>query len=139
MSAPPTDAEGSRLQDCALIAFVPATDLARSRAFYADVLGLALVEETPFACVFEAHGTMLRVTATTEPARPGYTVLGWRVRGIEGLVTRLGRAGVTFVHFDGLGQDRQGIWATPGGDRVAWFRDPDGNTLSLTEFADPVC
>lgn len=117
-----------------VIAFASTTDLARARSFYEATLGLPVVDETAYACVFDANGTMLRVTAVAEVARPGYTVLGWRVTDIGETVARLESLGVTFARYDGMGQDSQGVWTTPNGDRIAWFTDPDGNVLSLTEF-----
>jgi catechol 2,3-dioxygenase-like lactoylglutathione lyase family enzyme len=123
------------LESCELIAFVAATDLDRARAFYEGVLGLPVTEHTDFACVFDSGGTMLRVTAVPAMTRPGYTVLGWRVTDITVLVRELTAKGVPFLRFDGMNQDEDGVWTTPGGDRVAWFADPDGNTLSLTQFA----
>lgn len=122
------------LGTCDVIAFVSTTDLARARSFYEGSLGLPVVDESPFACVFDAHGTMLRVTAAAQVAQPGYTVLGWRVPDIRHTITELESVGVAFVRYDGMGQDVQGVWTTPNGDRVAWFTDPDGNVLSLTEL-----
>ena len=118
-----------------LIAFVATTDLARARAFYEDTLGLRCTEENPVACVFDANGTMLRVTAVPELTPAGYTVAGWRVDDIAAAVKALSESGVEFQRFDGMDQDALGVWTTPGNDKVAWFRDPDGNTLSLTQFA----
>jgi predicted enzyme related to lactoylglutathione lyase len=117
-----------------VIAFASTTDLARARTFYEAVLGLPVVDENAYACVFSAHGTMLRITAVAEVAHPGYTVLGWRVTGISDTVARLESRGVVFARYDGMAQDTQGVWTSPNGDRVAWFTDPDGNVLSLTEF-----
>jgi catechol 2,3-dioxygenase-like lactoylglutathione lyase family enzyme len=117
-----------------VIAFAASADLVRARAFYEGVLGLVFVEQNDYACVFDAHGTMLRVTAVAEVATPGYTVLGWRVDDIDAMVDALTGAGVVFARYDGMGQAPNGVWTGPGGDKVAWFRDPDGNTLSLTEF-----
>ena len=122
------------LESCDLVAFVGAADLDRARAFYEGVLGLPVTERTDFACVFDSGGTMLRVTAVPAVAQPGYTVLGWRVPDNTAVVRELTGRGVTVLHFDGMQQDEDGIWTTPGGDRVAWFADPDGNTLSLTQF-----
>jgi len=122
------------LESCDLVAFVGAADLDRARAFYEGVLGLPVTERTDFACVFDSGGTMLRVTAVPAVAQPGYTVLGWRVPDITAVVRELTGRGVTVLRFDGMAQDEDGIWTTPGGDRVAWFADPDGNTLSLTQF-----
>ena len=119
-----------------VMAFVATTDHARAKGFYRDVLGLQLVEEElPFAVVFDAHGTMLRVTIVKELAPAQYTVLGWRVSDITATVKQLHEAGVKFERYDGMkNQDEQGIWTSPTGARVAWFKDPDGNTLSVTQF-----
>ena len=118
-----------------VIAFASTTDLARARAFYEGVLGLPLTDQNPYAYVFDANGTMLRITVVAEVARPGYTVLGWRVADIAHSVAQLESRGVVFVRYDGLEQDARGVWTTPNGDRIAWFNDPDGNVLSLTEFS----
>lgn len=117
-----------------VIAFSSTTDLARARRFYEGVLGLRVVDENAFACVFDANGTMLRVTAVAQVAQPGYTVLGWSVTDISDTVTELEARGVAFARYDGMEQDAQGIWTTPNGDRIAWFADVDGNVLSLTQF-----
>jgi catechol 2,3-dioxygenase-like lactoylglutathione lyase family enzyme len=122
------------LTESDLIAFVSTTDLARARIFYADVLGLRFVEESPYACVFDANGTMLRITAVAELAPPPQTVLGWRVTDIAATISALTARGVAFTRYDGMDQDDAGIWTTPAGDKVAWFADPDQNTLSLTQF-----
>jgi predicted enzyme related to lactoylglutathione lyase len=117
-----------------VIAFVAATDLARSRLFYEQTLGLAVTGENEFAVVFDAHGTMLRVTAVPAVSPALYTVLGWRVTDIEATAHDLAARGVAFIRYDSMDQDGTGIWTTPSGDRVAWFADPDGNILSLTQF-----
>jgi catechol 2,3-dioxygenase-like lactoylglutathione lyase family enzyme len=117
-----------------VIAFSSTTDLARARTFYEGVLGLPVVDENAYACVFDANGTMLRVTAVAQVAQPGYTVLGWSVTDIADIVTELEARGVTFARYDGMEQDAQGIWSTAHGDRIAWFADLDGNVLSLTQF-----
>jgi catechol 2,3-dioxygenase-like lactoylglutathione lyase family enzyme len=117
-----------------VIAFAAATDLGRARAFYEQALGLPLAGQNEFACVFDANGTMLRVTAVPEVSRADYTVLGWRVAEIAATVRDLAARGVVFIRYDGMDQDDNGVWTTPGGDQVAWFADPDGNILSLTQF-----
>jgi len=117
-----------------VIAFAGSADLRQARAFYEQVLGLRAIEQNDFACVFDANGTMLRVTAVAKVARPGYTVLGWRVADIAATVRGLTERGVVFLRYDGMRQDENGVWTTPGGDKVAWFADPDGNVLSLTQF-----
>jgi predicted enzyme related to lactoylglutathione lyase len=123
------------LQNSDVIAFAASADLGRARVFYEQALGLRVTEQNDFACVFDANGTMLRVTAVAEVARPGYTVLGWRVCDIAATVRGLAARGVVFLRCDGMDQDETGIWTTPSGDQVAWFTDPDGNVLSLTQFS----
>jgi len=118
-----------------VIAFAGSTDLSLALVFYEQTLGLRLIEQNDFACVFDANGTMLRVTAVAEVARAGYTVLGWRVSDIASTVRGLAAKGVVFLRYDGMDQDESGVWTTPGGDKVAWFADPDGNVLSLTQFS----
>ena len=122
------------LDKAKLIAFVPSTDLDRARSFYQYVLGLAVVETNPYACVLRNGEVMLRVTKVEVLAPQPFTVLGWQVADIQQAVDSLAAKGVNFEHFEGMGQDAAGVWSTPGGDKVAWFKDPDGNTLSLTEF-----
>ena len=117
-----------------IVAFVATTDPRRAKAFYAKTLGLRLVSEDGFALAFDAGGTMLRVAIvkTLQPA--GYTVLGWIVPDIAQAVRGLVRRGVRFKRFESMPQDDLGIWSSPSGARVAWFTDPEGNTLSLTEL-----
>jgi catechol 2,3-dioxygenase-like lactoylglutathione lyase family enzyme len=117
-----------------LVAFAGVTDLAAARTFYGDTLGLPLLEQSDFACVFDANGTTLRVTKVDQTGGAKYTVLGWSVDGIEDFIDRLTERGVSFLRYDGMGQDQRGIWTVPGGaGRVAWFEDPAGNVLSLSE------
>lgn len=122
-----------------VMAFVATTDHLRAKEFYRDILGLRLVaEELPFALVFDANGTMLRVTVVKEMTPARYTVLGWRVPDIAAAVEQLSEAGVKFERYERTAnQDERGVWTAPGGARVAWFKDPDGNTLSITEFPQP--
>jgi catechol 2,3-dioxygenase-like lactoylglutathione lyase family enzyme len=122
------------LKTCSIIAFVPTTSSARAKDFYANVLGLHLVSEDAFALVFDAGGTMLRVASVPQLQPAGHTVLGWIVTNIRNAVGELSRKGITFQRYPGLAQDDEGIWSAPGGAQVAWFQDPDGNILSVTEF-----
>jgi catechol 2,3-dioxygenase-like lactoylglutathione lyase family enzyme len=122
------------LADSDLIGIVATTDLPRSRAFYADVLGLPIVEESPYACVFDAHGTMLRVTPVEQLTPAPYTVLGWAVADIAASTAELAARGVSFTRYDAMDQDEAGVWTSPSGAKIAWFTDPDRNTLSLTQF-----
>jgi catechol 2,3-dioxygenase-like lactoylglutathione lyase family enzyme len=121
------------LESSTAVAFVATADLDRAHEFYGGVLGLRLVERTEFANVYDAGGTPLRVTRVDQPAAAGYTVLGWIVTDIESTMAELAEQGVQFERYPGLAQDAEGVWTAPGGSRIAWFRDPDGNTLSLQE------
>ena len=122
------------LREQPIIAFVATCDPDRARKFYRDTLGLRLVhEELPFALVFDACGIMLRVSIVRELKPVGYTVLGWKVANIVAAASGLGTAGVQFERYPGMEQDELGIWTAPGGAKVAWFKDPDGNTLSISQ------
>jgi catechol 2,3-dioxygenase-like lactoylglutathione lyase family enzyme len=125
------------LESRPIIAFVATTNPSRAKAFYAKTLGLRLVGEDGFALAFDAGGTMLRVAIvqTLQPAP--YTVLGWIVPDIGGAVRDLLARGVAFQRYEWMTQDDLGIWSSPSGARVAWFADPDGNTLSLTQIDRP--
>jgi catechol 2,3-dioxygenase-like lactoylglutathione lyase family enzyme len=116
------------------IAFVATTDPEPARVFYERTLGLAFVADEGFALVFDLAGTMLRVTRVDTLQAQPFTVLGWRVDDAAAAVEGLGAAGVAFERFPGLDQDDLGIWTAPSGARIAWFRDPDGNLLSVTQF-----
>ena len=117
-----------------LVAFVATRDPGRAKEFYRDTLGLRLVSEDQFALVFDVGGTMLRVTRVPELVTAPYTVLGWSVRDIVSTAKRLQQANVVLERYAGMQQDELGIWNSPSGARVAWFKDPDGNTLSLTQY-----
>lgn len=117
-----------------LIAFVPIVDVERAKAFYGDTLGLRLVaEEPPFALVFEANGIMLRLVMAKKLPESFGTVLGWEVAEIGREVKSLQQSGVRFERYEGMEQDSLGIWTTPTGAKVAWFKDPDGNLLSVSQ------
>lgn len=117
-----------------LIGFVSSSDIARAKEFYRDVLELRVISETSFALVLDAHGTMLRITIVERVQPAPYTVLGWEVANITQAVERLASRGVEFLRYEGMTQDEQGIWDSPSGSRIAWFRDPERNILSLTQF-----
>ena len=117
-----------------VIAFLAASDPKRAKAFYRDTLGLPLIsEELPFALVFDAHDTVLRVQIVKKVIPAGYTVLGWHVKSIVSAAKALHRAGIRFERYAGVEQDELGIWSSPSGAKVAWFKDPDGNTLSISQ------
>jgi catechol 2,3-dioxygenase-like lactoylglutathione lyase family enzyme len=123
------------LDSAKLIAFAPITDSQRARSFYEGVLGLRFVSQDPFALVMNANGTMLRLAVVQSFTPQPFTVLGWEVSNIAETVAALGSKDVKFERFSGMQQDTLGIWTSPGGAKVAWFKDPDGNVLSVSEFA----
>lgn len=129
--------EKKRLGRYNIVAFATIVDVERAKTFYRDTLGLHLVsEEPPFALVFDANGIMIRLGMGKEiPKFPG-TVLGWQVPDIESAVQELVDAGVGFERYEWMKQDERGIWTAPTGARVAWFKDPDGNILSLSEHPE---
>lgn len=117
-----------------LTGFVATVDAARAREFYQVTLGLVLVTEDRFALVFDCGGTPLRVQILGEFRPQPFTVLGWEVADIRGAVATLTARGVVFERYPGMQQDELGIRPSPSGARVAWFQDPDGNLLSVTEW-----
>jgi len=117
-----------------LIAFVPTKDMGRARPFYEKTLGLPMEGESPVACAFRAGGVLLRVIVVEQLTPFPFTLLGWGVEDITETVAALTARGVAFDRFEGVEQDELGVWRSPGGARVAWFKDPDANTLSLTQF-----
>src|SRR6266849_4607667 len=116
-----------------IVAFVPTRDAAKARAFYEGVLGLRFVNDDSFALVLDANGIMVRVAKAPEFKPMPFTILGWEVSGIEKMVSGLQKKGVHFEIFGFFKQDELGIWTAPTGDKVAWFKDPDGNILSVSE------
>jgi catechol 2,3-dioxygenase-like lactoylglutathione lyase family enzyme len=116
-----------------IVAFVCTTDSARARAFYEGTLGLLFVNDDGFALVFSGNGTMLRIAKLPELKPAQFTVLGWETNEIENTVAELTRKGVNFEKYAWMSQDELGIWTAPSGDKVAWFKDPDGNILSLSQ------
>jgi catechol 2,3-dioxygenase-like lactoylglutathione lyase family enzyme len=117
------------------IGFIPVRDIFEARGFYTRALGLRVVEDTPFAVVLDAGGTTLRLTPVPWLSVQPFTIAGWRVADITATVRELESRGVHFSRYAAMDQDEHGIWTAPGGERVAWFTDPDGNTLSLTALA----
>jgi len=124
------------LATASLIAFIPTRDAARARSFYQDTLGLRFVSQDNFALVFDANGTMLRIVCAGDFTPFQFTILGWQVPDIDTAVADLTARGVQFLRYDFLEQSPNGVWTAPGsGARVAWFHDPDGNTLSISQHS----
>jgi catechol 2,3-dioxygenase-like lactoylglutathione lyase family enzyme len=117
-----------------IIAFVPTNDTEKARAFYEGLIGLRFVKNDGFALVLDAHGIMARVAKVPPPFTPApFTILGWQVTDIEKMAAGLQAKGVHFERFGFFKQDDLGIWTAPTGDKVAWFKDPDGNILSVSQ------
>jgi len=116
------------------VLFLATANAERSRAFYERVLGLTFVADEPPALVFRVGETMLRIQKVERVHAAPYTALGWAVADIRETVRQLTDRGVTFQRYEGLNQDTEGIWPAPSGALVAWFLDPDGHVLSLTQF-----
>src|SRR5262245_61133696 len=122
------------LSDSEVIAFVATKDAAKARVFYEQALGLTFVSDSPFAMEFDANGTMLRIQKVQELMPARHSVLGWQVADIQAAIGALMQNGVVFEQYGFLSQDSHGVWTAPSGAKIAWFKDPDGNTLSLTQF-----
>lgn len=123
------------LNEAVLVAFIATTDARRAKAFYGDTLGLLLRDESDFALVFDASGTELRIQKVGEFTPHGFTALGWQVPSIDATVAHLAQRGIATERYPWMTQDDCGIWSAPGGARIAWFKDPDGNLVSVAEYS----
>jgi len=123
------------LESAPVVAFVPSRSPKKARSFYEDVLGLRFLSDDQFAHVFDANGVMVRVVdvSSVDAFAPApFTILGWRVDDVAKAVKGLGKKGVKFERYPGMDQDQLGIWSSPSGARIAWFKDTDGNVLSVS-------
>jgi len=121
------------LGNARLTAFVPTANPARSKEFYEKTLGLRFLSDDQFALVFDCNGVRLRVTKMEKVQPLPFTVLGWEVENIQVAVAGLSKLGVAFERYSFVPQDDSGVWVAPDGTKVAWFKDPDGNLLSVSE------
>jgi catechol 2,3-dioxygenase-like lactoylglutathione lyase family enzyme len=126
----------SMLATSPVVPFLATAHPSQARTFFEDVLGLRLVSDDPFALVFDANGTTLRVAKVDSLSPQPFTVLGWVVADIAATIRLLAERGVRFERYPEMGmvQDDLGVWTAPGGAQIAWFKDPDGNTLSVTQL-----
>jgi len=122
------------LSQSKIVAFAATSKPESAKSFYEQTLGLRLLTDDPFAVVFDANGIMLRVQKVQAHTPPNYTVLGWDVADIRAEIKELTGRGVRFERYEWLSQDESGVWTSPSGGKIAWFKDPDGNVLSLTQF-----
>ncbi len=121
------------LSDAKLLGMIPTTDFARAKTFYCGTLGLPFLKDDGFALTVQAGQNTIRIVKVQSFQPLPFTLLGWEVAAIEDEVRTLTAAGIVFERFSFLAQGDLGIWTAPGGDQVAWFKDPDGNTLSLSQ------
>ena len=121
------------LAQAAAIGFIPVTDFDPAEEFYCGKLGLAAVSRGDFALVIRAAGGMMVRCVMTSGFQPQpFTIFGWEIDDLEGAADRLVEAGIAPVQYPWFEQDERGIWTAPDGTRVLWFKDPFGNTLSLS-------
>jgi catechol 2,3-dioxygenase-like lactoylglutathione lyase family enzyme len=118
-----------------LVAFGATTHPADAVAFYTNVLGLTLQYEDSFAISLDSAGVELRLQKLERFSPHSFTTLGWQVSSITDVVERLSQHGVALERYPWLEQDESGIWLAPSGARIAWFKDPDGNLLSVAQYA----
>jgi catechol 2,3-dioxygenase-like lactoylglutathione lyase family enzyme len=116
-----------------LIAFIPTKDVTPARRFYEKILGLRFVSDDSFAMVMDANGTMVRIVRVDDFTPFPFTILGWQVNDIHKIIAEMTGKGVTFTRYPYFEQSFDGVWTAPGGAKVAWFTDPDGNTLSISQ------
>ena len=121
------------LSNAIIKAFVPTVRPAEAKSFYQEILGFKLLNEDQFALEFDAHGTLLRVTIVPELTPQSFTILGWNVGDIASTIRQLNEKGTKCEKYEFMDQDELGVWTSPSGSKVAWFKDPDGNVLSLTQ------
>ncbi len=121
------------LETSEAVAFLPSRDLERSERFFQGVLNLGVVSRSSFASVFQVGGGTLRVTKVDDLRPQPFTVFGWLVADLRGVICELRDREIPMIRYGGLDQDDDSIWTTPNGDLVAWFLDPDANVLSLTQ------
>jgi len=123
------------LTDKKVKAFVTTSDAAAAKKFYGGVLGFTFISEDDYGLSFEMNNSLLRVSITNkEDAAPQiHTVLGWSVPDIHESVDFLKGRGVQFERYTFLQQDEKGVWQTADGTKVAWFKDPNGNVLSIDQ------
>jgi catechol 2,3-dioxygenase-like lactoylglutathione lyase family enzyme len=120
------------LDAASVVGFIPVKNFRQAKAFYAGKLGLKFVARDKFALVFKSGGTTIRVVKVPDFEAAGFTILGWQVGDTKKSVVSLGKRGIVFERYPWMQQDALGIWTSPSGARIAWFKDPDGNVLSVS-------
>ncbi|HEX3358848.1 MAG TPA: hypothetical protein VHS31_17860 [Tepidisphaeraceae bacterium] len=121
------------LETCDVVAFVATMQPQKARAFYCDILGLRFEEDNPFALVLRTANSTLRIQKVQVFTPMPFTALGWKVENARATAKQLLDKGVRLERFEGMSQDDLGIWASPSGAKIGWFKDPDSNILSITQ------
>jgi len=122
------------LGSCSLTTFILTADAQRAKMFYSETLGLRFVKQDEYALVFDANGIVLRITSLPNHTPSEHPVLGWEVPDIAQTAAALAAAGVAIERYSFIEQDELGVWTGPGGSpKLAWFKDPDGNILSIAQ------
>lgn len=121
------------LDTAKMMGFIHTLDYQKARSFYEGQLGFPVVSLDDFALVVRAGKHLIRIVKLPEFKALRSTVLGWQVENIEAAVDWLLKRGVVFEKYPFVQDRERGIWTAPGGDRVAWFKDPDGNVLSVSQ------
>jgi len=117
-----------------MVAFVSTAEPAKGRAFYEEKLGLKVVTADDYGVMYDVNGRRLRLSFVRELKPAPYSILSWMVQDISAVIRELKGRGVVFEIYEGFGQDADGVWTAPDGTKVAWFLDPGGNGLSLSQF-----
>lgn len=125
------------LENSKPVILVPTVKKQQALEFYKDTLGLKFISDDEFALVFDTGGIMLRLTPVRDFTPHPFSILGWQVNDVSSAVMELGQRGVSVEIYDfpWMEQDEQGVWTAPDGTKVAWFKDPDGNLLSVSQHA----
>lgn len=121
------------LGDAKVVGFIPTTNIDASRSFYEGTLGLTFVSANPYKVEFKNNGNIVMLVKLQEHTPTTFTILGWEVSDIVSKVKEFNDKGIKFEIYEGFGQDESGIWTAPSGNKVAWFKDPDGNVLSISQ------
>jgi catechol 2,3-dioxygenase-like lactoylglutathione lyase family enzyme len=121
-----------------MVGFVFTKDYDGARAFFEGKLGFEFVSVDQFALVVRAGGNVIRIAKVQDFTPAKGTVLGWEVQDIEAVVAWLQERGITCEKYPFVQDQERGIWTTPNGDKVAWFKDPEGNVLSVSQHAEPL-
>jgi len=121
------------LSQSKIVSFIPSTNLELAASFYTNKLNLKLISSDDYALEYFVNNATLRINKVVDLVKVNYTVLGWEVKNIKSTVDELRKNGIKFIFYEGMSQNENGICSFPDGGKVAWFKDPDDNTLSISQ------